>query len=104
LSEPELVQEEAEAAENDAVARVSRPVSWKQWVGRPVPLWGRLCRVRKNPGSGLQPLDELRLEDLVDERALLDKDGFNGAIGRVIEKNAVPTNAEAVVAREIGFQ
>ena len=69
-----------------------------------MPLWGRLCRVRKNPGSGLQPLDELRLEDLVDERALLDKDGFNGAIGRVIEKNAVPTNAEAVVAREIGFQ
>ena len=54
--------------------------------------------------SGFQSLDELRLEDLVNKLALLDEDGFDGAIGRVIENDAMTPDAEPIVAREGRFE
>jgi len=46
--------------------------------------------------SGLQPLDELRLENLIDESSLLNKDDFDGAIGRVVEDEAMAPDAEPI--------
>ena len=54
--------------------------------------------------SGLQPLDELRLENLIDESSLLNKDDFDGAISRVVEDDAMAPDAEPIIARKGGFQ
>ena len=54
--------------------------------------------------SGLQPFDELRLENLIDESSLLNKDDFDGAISRVVEDDAMAPDAEPIIARKGGFQ